>query len=91
MNTPSSPATTGPILPSGQTQTSFNSVFVQVELFVFNPNIVTAFLHRKGPEGSVPVTEIVYESHCILVEDPDQRLFFYLRGQLRPNPAKTSL
>jgi hypothetical protein len=86
-----SPATTGPTLPAGQTQTSFNSVFVQVDQCVFNPTLVMAFLHRPGSEGTTPVTEVFYESHHISVEDPKQALFYYLCGQTRPQPISAAL
>jgi hypothetical protein len=74
----------GPMLPPGQTQTSFNSAYVRVGFFVFNPTLVMGFLHRAATEESVPSTEVLYESHHISVEDPSQALFFYLCSHARP-------
>ncbi len=73
-----------PPLPAGQTQTSFNSAYVKVGLFVFNPTLVMGFLHRPATEESVPSTEVLYESHHISVPDPNQALFFYLCSHSRP-------
>jgi hypothetical protein len=83
MTTPS-PTSHPRTLPAGQTQTSFNSAYVQVGLFVFNPTLVMGFLHRLATEESIPSTEVFYESHHISVEDPNQALFFYLRRHARP-------
>jgi hypothetical protein len=83
MNSPS-PTPHPRTLPAGQTQTSFNSAYVQVGLFVFNPTLVMGFLHRPATEESVPSTEVFYESHHISVEDPNQALFFFLRRHARP-------
>lgn len=88
MNPPSpspTPATLGRTLPAGQTETSFNSAFVRVENFVFNPTLVTAFVQRLA-EGSSPTTEVFYEGHHIVVEDPKQALFFYLCYLTKPQP-----
>jgi hypothetical protein len=74
-------------LPAGQTQTNFNSAYVQIGLFVFNPTLVMGFLHRPATEESVPSTEVFYESHHISVEDPNQALFFFLRKHTRPQEA----
>ena len=71
-------------LPSGQSHTSFNSPYVQVGFFVFNPTLVMGFLHRPATAESTPSTEVFYESHHISVDDPNQGLFFYLRKQTRP-------
>jgi hypothetical protein len=76
-------------LPAGQTQTSFNSAYVQVGLFVFNPTLVMGFVHRPATEESVPSTEVFYESHHISIEDPNQALFFYLRRHTRPQEVST--
>jgi hypothetical protein len=86
MNTPSNPPHPR-TLPAGQTQTSFNSAYVQIGLFVFNPTLVMGFLHRPATEESVPSTEVFYESHHISVEDPNQALFFFLRKHTRPQEA----
>ena len=71
-------------LPAGQTQTNFNSAFVQIGHFVFNPTLVMGFVHRPATDESVPSTEVLYESHHLTVEDPNQALFFYLRRHTRP-------
>ncbi len=81
----------GRTLPAGQTQTSYSSAFVQVELFVFNPTLVMAFLHRPATEESVPATEVFYESHHVSVPDPNQALFFYLHNHTRPQKVTTTL
>ena len=78
---PSSPRST---LPAGQTQTSFNSAYVQVGYFVFNPTLVMGFVHRPATNESVPSTEVLYESHHVTIEDPTQALFFYLRRHASP-------
>lgn len=78
-------------LPAGQTQTSYSSVFVQVGLFVFNPTLVMAFVHRPGTDQSVPQTEVFYDSHHVSVEDPNQALFFYLRRHTHPQEIPTAL
>jgi hypothetical protein len=83
MNPPPS-APSARTLPPGQTQTSFNSAYVQVGLFVFNPTLVMGFVHRPATEESVPSTEVFYESHHISIDDPNQALFFYLRRHTRP-------
>ena len=84
MNAPASPPNPR-TLPPGQTQTSFNSPYIQVGLFVFNPNLVMGFLHRPATAESTPSTEVFYESHHVCVDDPNQALFFYLRKQTRPH------
>ena len=81
---PSSSPTLNRTLPPGQSHTSFNSPYVQVGFFVFNPTLVMGFLHRPATAESTPSTEVFYESHHISVEDPNQGLFFYLRKQTRP-------
>ena len=81
MTPPSSPRST---LPAGQTQTSFNSAYVQVGYFVFNPTLVMGFVHRPATNESVPSTEVLYESHHVTIEDPNQALFFYLRRHAAP-------
>jgi len=88
MNSPS-PTSHPPTLPAGQTQTSFNSAYVQVGLFVFNPTLVMGFLHRPATDESIPSTEVFYESHHISVEDPNQALFFFLRRQARPQEVSS--
>ena len=88
MNSPS-PTSHPPKLPAGQTQTSFNSAYVQVGLFVFNPTLVMGFLHRPATDESIPSTEVFYESHHISVEDPNQALFFFLRRQARPQEVSS--
>jgi hypothetical protein len=84
MTPPSSPLSSRTTLPAGQTQTSFNSAFVQVGYFVFNPTLVMGFVHRPATDESVPSTEVLYESHHITVEDPNQALYFYLCSHTRP-------
>ena len=84
MTPPPSPTPPGRTLPAGQTQTSFNSAFVQVGHFVFNPTLVMGFVHRPATDESVPSTEVLYESHHITVEDPNQGLYFYLCSHTRP-------
>ena len=86
---PPSPAPPGRTLPAGQTQTSFNSAFVQVGHFVFNPTLVMGFVHRPATDESVPATEVLYESHHVTVEDPNQALFFYLRRHTRPQEVSS--
>jgi hypothetical protein len=88
MNSPS-PTSHPRTLPAGQTQTNFNSAYVQVGLFVFNPTLVMGFLHRPATDESVPSTEVFYESHHISVEDPNQALFFFLRRQARPQEVSS--
>jgi hypothetical protein len=79
---PPSPSST---LPAGQSQTNFNSAYVQVGQFVFNPTLVLGFLHRSGTtEESNPVTEILYGSHHVSVEDPKEALFFFLCKHTHP-------
>ncbi len=86
---PSSASSHSPTLPPGQTQTSFNSAYVQIGHFVFNPTLVMGFLHRPATEESTPSTEVFYESHHISVEDPNQALFFYLRRHTNPQQVTT--
>lgn len=80
----------GAPLPAGQTQTAFNSAYVKVGLFVFNPTLVMGFNHRPATAESVPSTEVLYESHHISIDDPNQALFFYLCSHTRPKEV-TSL
>ena len=89
MTPPPSPTPPGRTLPAGQTQTSFNSAFVQVGHFVFNPTLVMGFVHRPATDESVPSTEVLYESHHVTVEDPNQALFFYLRRHTRPQEVSS--
>ncbi len=89
MTPPPSPTSPSRTLPAGQTQTSFNSAYVQVGLFVFNPTLVMGFVHRPATEEFVPSTEVFYESHHISIEDPNQALFFYLRRHTRPQEVST--
>jgi len=77
-------------LPAGQTETHFNSAYVEVGEFVFNPTLVSGFLHRRSTEESIPVTELLYGSHYVSVEDPDQALYFFLRKQAAPQQPKTT-
>lgn len=81
---PPSPASSPRTLPPGQSQTSFNSAYVQIGFFVFNPSLVMGFVHRPATEESTPSTEVFYESHHISVDDPKQALFYYLRRHTRP-------
>jgi hypothetical protein len=90
MNAPASPDQPR-TLPRGQMHTSFNSAYVQVGYFVFNPTLVMGFLHRPATAESTPSTEVFYESHHISVEDPNQALFFYLRRHTRPQEEKSAL
>jgi len=85
--TPLSPPRT---LPAGQTQTHFNSAYVEVADFVFNPTLVAGFLHRRATDESVPVTEVFYGSHHVSVEDPQQALYFFLCQQTNPQEVKTT-
>lgn len=85
------PTSTPNTLPAGQTQTNFNSAYVQVAHFVFNPTLVMGFLHRPATEESVPVTEVFYGSHHVSVEDANQALFFYLRNHTRPQADSATL
>ena len=92
MATPPSPKSgLSPTLPPGQTKTSYSSAYVQVELFVFKPTLVSAFVHRPANEESAPLTEVFYESHHISVPDPNQALFFYLQNHTRPQKVATTL
>jgi len=87
MIAPSSALSPRSTLPAGQTQTSFNSAFVQVGQFVFNPTLVMGFVHRPAINDSVPSTEVLYESHHVTIEDPNQALYFYLCNHTRPQEA----
>lgn len=89
--TPPAPLSPPRTLPAGQTETHFNSAFVQVGKFVFNPTLVSGFLHRDSTEQSVPVTEVMYGSHHLSVEDEGEALFFYLCHHTNPQngSAKT--
>ncbi len=78
-------------LPPGQTKTSYSSAFVQVEKFVFDPNLVTAFFHSAANSNSTPVTDVLYESHHVSIEDPKQALFFYLCKHTHPQQVATTL
>ncbi len=78
-------------LPAGQTQTHFNSAFVEVDHFVFNPTLVSGFLHRPATDESVPVTEVLYGSHHVSVEDPKEALYFSLRQHTRPQAVSATI
>lgn len=86
--TPPAPQKT---LPAGQTQTHFNSAYVEVAHFVFNPTLVAGFLHRPATDESVPVTEVFYGSHHVSVEDPKQALYFFLCQQTRPQAVSATI
>ncbi len=85
------PPSIGRSSPAGQSQTNFNSAFVEIDLFTFDPARVVATLHRPGGDGSTPVTEVLYMNHQVTVEDPNQALYFYLRKHLNPKTEKTTL
>jgi hypothetical protein len=92
---PTSPPSSAPVsrartLPAGQTETHFNSAYVEVADFVFNPTLVAGFLHRRATEESIPVTEVFYASHHVSVDDPQQALYFFLRQQTNPQGIKTT-
>ena len=88
----SPPAAPPRVLPAGQTQTHFNSAYVQVGQFVFNPTLVQGFLHRPATtDESVPVTEILYGSHHVSVEDPKEALFFYLCHHTSPQKVSATI
>jgi len=93
--TPASP-TTSPAAsapqPSltGQTERHYNSAYLIIENFVFNPTLVTGFLHRAATgDESVAVTEVLYGSHHLIVEDREQHLFHHLCKHVSPNRPKT--
>ena len=46
--------------------------------------LVMGFVHRPATDESVPSTEVLYDSHHVTIEDPNQALFFYLRRHTRP-------
>jgi hypothetical protein len=63
----------------------YSSAYVLIENFVFNPTLVSGFLHRPATsEESVPVTEVLYGSHHVTVEDRHQHLFHALCNQTNP-------
>jgi hypothetical protein len=91
MKSPAPPSPTS-TLPAGQTQTHFNSAYVQVAQFVFNPTLVQGFLHRPATtDESVPVTEVFYGSHHVSVEDPQEALFFYLCHHTSPQKVSATI
>ena len=85
------PPALGHGLPPGQTKTSYNSAFVRVEKFVFDPTLVKGFFHSAANSTSTPVTDVLYDSHHVSIEDPKQALFFYLCRHTRPQEVATAL
>jgi hypothetical protein len=90
---PPSPTQASPprSLPAGQTQTHFNSAYVEIAKFVFNPTLVSGFLHRSASDESVPVTEVFYGSHHVSVEDPKEALYFFLCQHTHPQAVKVTV
>jgi hypothetical protein len=81
---PSSPSTTA--------KSHYNSAYVQIETFVFNPTLVTGFLHRPATnDESVPVTEVLYGGHHVTVEDKHQHLFHFLCHHTAPGMPTTTI
>jgi len=73
-------------------QSHYNSGYIQIENFVFNPTLVTGFLLRPATsDESVPVTEVFYGAHHISVEDKNQNLFHYLCYHTAPIKAPTTI
>jgi hypothetical protein len=95
--------TTTPPAPSPATSTNhpapvtpapshYNSAYIQIETFVFNPALVTGFLHRSATtDESVAVTEVLYGSHHLTVEDKQQHLFHHLCRHVSPEKPKTTV
>jgi hypothetical protein len=78
-----------PLIPDPRPPTTvkshYSSAYVLIENFVFNPTLVTGFLHRPATtDESVPVTEVLYGPHHVTVEDREQHLFHALCNQTNP-------
>ena len=78
-------------LPPGQTESAYHSSKVKIGLFVFDPNLVQAFQHRPGSDTTTPITEVIYQTHLITVDDPNQALFFYLVKFNNPKEINSTL
>ena len=82
-DTPPSPAIPG--------QSHYNSAYLIIGNFVFNPTLVIGFLHRPATSNeSIGVTEVLYSGHNVSVEDEEQHLFHFLCQHTSPNkPSPT--
>ena len=93
--TPSSPAANVPApqpSPPTSAKSHYNSAYIQIETFVFNPTLVTGFLHRPATnDESVPVTEVLYGAHHLTVEDKNQHLFHHLCLHTAPGKPSTTI
>lgn len=85
-----------PVIPEARPPTiarsHYASAYLLIENFVFNPALVTGFLHRPATnEESVPVTEVLYGSHHVTVEDRHQHLFHFLCHHTAPAKPSTTI
>jgi hypothetical protein len=90
------PSTSAPVAaqPPAPTpvKSHYNSAYIQIENFVFNPTLVTGFLHRVATsDESVAVTDVLYGPHQLTVEDRQQILFLHLCRQVSPGKPATTL
>jgi hypothetical protein len=78
--------------PAGSAPSHYNSAYVQIESFIFNPTLVTGFLHRAATnDESVAVTEVLYGAHHVSVEDRHQHLFHHLCRHTAPTKPATTI
>jgi hypothetical protein len=96
MTTPlSSPPANAPApqpSPPTSAKSHYNSAYILIENFVFNPTLVTGFLHRPATnDESVPVTEVLYGAHHLTVEDKNQHLFHHLCLHTAPGKPSTTI
>jgi hypothetical protein len=90
MNNPAPGALPSPSEHSGQSH--YNSAYLILENFVFNPTLVIGFLHRPATgEESVGITEVLYGGHLVSVEDREQHLFHFLCHHTAPTKPSTTL
>jgi hypothetical protein len=78
--------------PASPAPSHYNSAYIQIENFVFNPTLVTGFLHRAATgEESVAITDVLYGAHHLTIEDKQQILFHHLCRHVSPAKPTTTI
>jgi hypothetical protein len=86
------PPSASPATPDRAGQSHYNSAYLIIENFVFNPTLVIGFLHRPATgEESVGITEVLYGGHMVSVEDKEQHLFHFLCHHAAPTKPSTTI
>jgi hypothetical protein len=62
------------------------SEFVRCQDFVFRVSDVDGFSHQSFPDAP-PVTVVNFKSFTQSIADPEQRLFHFLIGKIKPHES----